>query len=117
MKLLVILNGNPYDGSDVTRNALRLTDFALKAGDNASIFLMNDSIDLAREGVGQGEYDTDLTAMLKDLIIKNVPVKVCGSCLSRCGLHRGQPLINGAVESKMPELVEWIRQADKIVSF
>jgi len=48
MKLLIILNKNPYDGSDVTRNALRLADFALKASDSVSIFLMNDSVDLSK---------------------------------------------------------------------
>lgn len=117
MKLLIILNRNPYDGSDVTRNALRLADFTLKAGDQAQIFLMNDAVDLAREGVSSGSYDTDLGMMLGELIVKGIPVKVCATCLTRCGLAKGQPLVKGAAEGKMPELVEWIRLADKVVSF
>lgn len=117
MKLLIILNNNPYDGSDVTRNALRLADFTLKALDSVFIFLMNDSVDLAREGVSPGGYDTNLGNMLAELIAKGVPVKVCGTCLSRCGLAKDSKLIPGAIESKMPELVNWIREADKVVSF
>jgi len=117
MKMLIILNGNPYDGSDVTRNALRLADFTLKAGDNVSIFLMNDAVDLAREGVSPGGYDTHLGNMLVDLIAKGVPVKACGSCLTRCGLAKTMPLVKGAIEAKMPELVSWIKEADRVISF
>jgi uncharacterized protein involved in oxidation of intracellular sulfur len=117
MKLLIVLNHNPYDGSDVTRNALRLADFTLKAGDSAFIFLMNDAVDLAREGVNPGGYDTDLGEMLVKLMAKGVPVKLCGSCLSRCGLNRASALIKGALESSMPELIAWIKEADRVISF
>jgi uncharacterized protein involved in oxidation of intracellular sulfur len=117
MKLLIILNRNPYDGSDVTRNALRLADFALEALDNVSIFLMNDAVDLSREGVSQGGYDTNLGVMLRDLISKGVPVKVCSTCLMRCGSGREKPLIGGAIEAKMPELVSLIKEANKVISF
>jgi len=117
MKLLIILNRNPYDGSDVTRNALRLADFTLKALDSVSIFLMSDAVDLAREGVSQGGYDTNLGNMLVELIAKGVPVKVCSTCLTRCGLAKGMPLIKGAIEAKMPELVSLTKEADKVISF
>jgi len=117
MKLLIILNHQPYDGSDVTRNALRLVDFTLKAGDDAFIFLMNDAVDLAREGANPGGYDTDLGSMLVELMGKGVPVKLCGSCLARCGMYRGNPLLKGAVESSMPELVAWIKEADRVITF
>jgi len=117
MKLLLVLNRNPYDGSDVARNALRLADFTLKAGDGVSLFLMNDAVDLAREGVLPGAYDTDLGNMLRELMAKGVPVKLCKSCLTRCGLAKGRPLIPGAVESTMPELVNQIKEADKVLSF
>jgi uncharacterized protein involved in oxidation of intracellular sulfur len=117
MKLLIVLNPNPYDGSDVTRNALRLADFTLQAGDSVNIFLMNDAVDLARQGVGPVSYDTNLGAMLTELIGKGVPVKVCGSCLERCGLAKDKPLIDGAHKAKMPELVAWIKEADKVISF
>jgi uncharacterized protein involved in oxidation of intracellular sulfur len=117
MNLLIILNPNPYDGSDVTRNALRLADFTLKAGSSVSIFLMNDAVDLAREGLACGSYDTDLGAMLVDLVNKGVQVKVCSTCLTRCGLAKDKPLMKEVVEAKMPELVQWIEAADKVVSF
>lgn len=48
--------------------------------------------------------------MLKGLIEKGMPVKVCGTCVVRYGVHKGKPLIRGAVEPKMPELAEWIEE-------
>jgi uncharacterized protein involved in oxidation of intracellular sulfur len=78
---------------------------------------MNDSIDLAKEGVTPPEGYYNLTEMLQELIGKGVQVKVCGTCLVRCGIHKQKPLIEGAPEAKMPELAEWVTQSDKVISF
>jgi uncharacterized protein involved in oxidation of intracellular sulfur len=116
MKLLIILNRNPYDGSDVTRNALRLADFSLKALYSVSIFLMNDAVDLAKEGVLLCEYDTNLGNMPVELTDKDITVRVCDTCLTRFGLAKGMPLMKGAIEAKMPELVSLIKEADTVIS-
>ena len=56
---LLVFNRNPYDGSDVTRNGLRLTEQLLNAGLVVNIFLMNDSVDLARNAavLPEGYFD------------------------------------------------------------
>lgn len=117
MNTLLILNRNPYDGTDVAWNALRLGEKLLDRGTELRIFLMNDSIDLAKEGVTPPEGYFNLTEMLQRLMGKGAPVKVCGTCLVRCGIHKNKPLINGVVEAKMPELAEWITESDKVISF
>jgi len=117
MKTLIVLNRHPYDGTDVTWNALRLGEKLLEKGAELRIFLMNDSIDIAKEGVTPPEGYFNLTEMLQQLMGRGIPVKVCGTCLVRCGIHKNKPLISGAVEAKMPELAEWIIESDKIVSF
>jgi uncharacterized protein involved in oxidation of intracellular sulfur len=117
MKTLIVLNRNPYDGTDVTWNALRLGEKLIEKGTELRIFLMNDSIDLAKEGVTPPEGYYNLTEMLQELIAKGVQVKVCGTCLLRCGIHKQKPLIEGAPEAKMPELAEWITESDKVISF
>jgi len=117
MNTLLVLNGNPYDGTDVTWNALRLANKLLEKGGGVRIFLMNDSVDLAKEGVTPPEGYFDLTEMLQGLMSQGVPVKVCGTCLLRRGIHKTKPLITGAVEAKMPELAEWIIESDKVISF
>ena len=49
MSILIIFNHQPYDGSDVAWNGLRLAQNLLKRGEEVRIFLMNDSVDLVRE--------------------------------------------------------------------
>ncbi len=117
MNALIILNHNPYDGTDVTRNALRLAGQLLDTGMSISIFLLNDAVDLGRKGVSPGVYDTNLGDKLNELIAKGVTVKACGSCLSRCGMGKGQPLMDGVKESTMPELARLVKTSDKILSF
>jgi uncharacterized protein involved in oxidation of intracellular sulfur len=39
--ITIILNHHPYDGSDVTWNALRLASTLHKNGEKVNIFLMN----------------------------------------------------------------------------
>jgi len=117
MKVLFVLNRNPYDSTDVTWNALRLGEQLLNEGVELRLFLMNDSVDLARDGVEPPEGYLNLTQMLQGLIGKGVRVKVCSTCLVRCGIHKGKPLIIGAVEAKMRELAEWIAECEKMISF
>ncbi|MBN2019279.1 MAG: DsrE family protein [Sedimentisphaerales bacterium] len=114
---LLVFNRNPYDGTDVTWNGLRLAEQLLNAGLEVNIFLMNDSVDLARDATKAPEGYFDLGKMLKELIARGVPVKVCGTCKARCGIHKGEPYFEGAHEAKMTELAQWFKEADKIISF
>jgi uncharacterized protein involved in oxidation of intracellular sulfur len=79
---------------------------------------MNDSVDLARDVCKPpAGYDQDLSQMLKDLIKKNVQVKVCGTCMARCGIHKNVPYFDGAQKSTMPELTQWVIECDKVLTF
>ncbi|MFP4521122.1 MAG: DsrE/DsrF/TusD sulfur relay family protein, partial [Fibrobacterota bacterium] len=83
MSILLIFNRQPYDNTDVTWNALRLAQTLVKQGQTVRIFLMNDSVDLAREScTPPAGYDQDLKAMLKELIASKVEVEVCGTCMA-----------------------------------
>ena len=78
MKILLILANQPYNGSD---NALRLAGSLHKKSEEVRIFLMNDAVDLVRDGTEKpGDYDIDLVAKLKELYRGGVALKVCGSC-------------------------------------
>ena len=113
--LLLILNRKPDDGTDVTWNALRLALQALKDGMAVRIFLMNDSVDLAREGFPPGP-DYDLQKMLLDAVSRGAQAKLCKTCITRCGLE-GKPLRPEIRVGTMPELSEWIQTSDRVVSF
>ena len=75
MATLLILNQQPYDGTDVTWNALRLAGQLHSDGVEVRIFLMNDSVDLARDGITPPEGVEDMVAMTKDLIAKGFQSK------------------------------------------
>lgn len=118
MKTLIIFNREPYDSTDVTWNGLRLADKLLEAGSEVRLFLMNDAVDMARDVCRPPEgYDQDLSKMLKDLIARGVPVKVCGTCMSRCGIYKNHPYFDGAEKSTMPALAQWVIECDKVITF
>lgn len=118
MSVLIIFNREPYDGTDVTWNGLRLAGQLLDAGQDARLFLMNDAVDMARDVCTPPEgYDQDLGAMLRDLITRGAPVKVCGTCMARCGIYKNHPYTAGAKSSTMAELAEWVINSEKVLTF
>ncbi len=118
MKTLIIFNREPYDNTDVTWNGLRLAKTLQEKGNEVRIFLMNDSVDMARDVcVPPANYDQDLSQMLKDLIAVDVAVKVCGTCMARCGIYKNHPYFEGAEKSTMGELADWVMDSDKVLTF
>ena len=117
MATLLILNQQPYDGTDVTWNALRLARQLNDEGVEVRIFLMNDSVDLARNGITPPDGIEDMVQMTKDLISKGVLVKVCGTCQNRCGILKGEPYYEGAQFSTMAECSAWVQNSEKVLTF
>jgi uncharacterized protein involved in oxidation of intracellular sulfur len=118
MKILLILNRAPYDGTDVTWNGLRLAGKLRENGQDVRIFLMNDAVDLARDACRPPEgYDQDLSGMLRDLIGHGVAVKVCGTCMARCGIFKNHPYFAGAEKSTMQALSEWVVESERVLTF
>lgn len=118
MKILIIFNREPYDGTDVTWNGLRLAGQLVKNGQEVRIFLMNDAVDLARDVCKPpAGYDQDLSEILKELIGQGVSVQVCGTCMARCGIYKNHPYFEGAEKSTMQALTEWVIDSDKVITF
>jgi uncharacterized protein involved in oxidation of intracellular sulfur len=113
-----IFNHEPYDGSDIAYNALRLVKNLHKNGESVNIFLMNDAVDLARGICVKPEiYDFDLHDMIKKLYERGVVVRACGTCNARCGLYKNTPYISDEISSTMDQLTEWVMQSDKVLTF
>ncbi len=118
MKILIIFNRQPYDGTDVTWNGLRLAEKLDEQGEQVRLFLMNDSVDMARDECEPPDsYDQDLSEHLKEVISKGIPVKVCGTCQVRCGIYKNKPYFEGAEKATMGELSEWIIESDNVITF
>ncbi len=117
-KILLVFNREPYDQTDVTWNGLRLAETLRKNGHEIRIFLMNDAVDMARDACSPPEsYDQDLSQMLKNLISNKVEVKVCGTCMTRCGIYKNHPYFEGAEKSTMMDLATWVADSDKVLTF
>ena len=118
MKVLLVFNHEPYDGTDVTWNGLRLAGKLAEGGNEVRLFLMNDAVDMARNScIPLAGYDQDLVRMLKDLIGRGVSVKVCGTCMARCGIYKNQPYFDGAEQSTMQALADWVVDSDRVITF
>lgn len=116
MSLLLVISNPPYDGTDVAWNALRLADTALGEGLDVRMFLMNDAVDLAHPASRPAGSEFDLTQMLGDLIGKGAAVRLCKTCLTRCGIGGGDTIPDAQIAG-MKDLVQWITDSDKVVSF
>ncbi|MEV9617066.1 DsrE/DsrF/TusD sulfur relay family protein [Aliarcobacter butzleri] len=115
---LFILNNQPYDGSDKTYNALRLAKNLKDKKEEIKIFLMCDAVDLARDATKKPDfYEYDLVQMLKELYENGVELKVCGTCMARCGLNKNEPYFNDEIKSTMDILGNWTILASKVLIF
>ena len=113
--VLIILSHAPFDG-DTTWNALRLAGTLVERRVPTQIFVMNDAIDLVRSGGIPEGAEFDLQAMLRDLVTKGAGVKVCTTCVNRCGIGRGE-IIPEAIMATMGDLAAWIVESDRAVVF
>jgi uncharacterized protein involved in oxidation of intracellular sulfur len=118
MSTLIIFNNQPYDGSDNAWNALRLAKTLHEKNEKVKIFLMNDSVDLARESTVKPDiYEHDLVQLLKDLYKDGVSLSVCGTCQARCGINKNQPYFSEDIKGTMDQLADWTIEADKVLTF
>lgn len=114
----IILNHQPYDGSDVTWNALRLASTLYKNGESVNIFLMNDAVDLARDKTEKPEsYEHDLVLMLKQMYKSGIALQVCGTCNARCGIYKNEPYFDDKISSTMQVLADWVSQSKQVLTF
>ncbi|MBI5948908.1 MAG: DsrE family protein [Chloroflexi bacterium] len=113
--VLIILSQAPFDG-DATWNALRLASTLLDQKSPVRIFVMNDAIDVIRKGAVPEGAEFDLQAMLRDLLPRGGRIKICTTCINRCGIGQGE-VIPEAIMATMADLAAWITGSDRVVVF
>lgn len=113
--VLIILSHAPFDG-DTTWNALRLASTLLDRKSEVRIFVMNDAIDVVRQGAVPEGSEFDLQAMLRDLFPRGGRVKICTTCINRCGIGQGE-VIPEAILATMADLAAWITESERVLVF
>lgn len=116
MRLLVIVNDQPY-GSERPYNALRLAGALAKRDDTeVRIFLMGDAVACALAGQAAPDGYYHLDRMLIAALRHGANVSCCGSCMDARALPEEQ-LVDGARRSTLEELADWTLWADQSLTF
>ena len=116
MRVLVIVNDQPY-GSERPWHALRLAgSLAKREGTDVRIFLMGDAVGCAMAGqvLPNGYYHLD--RMLVSALRHGAEVGLCGTCMDARGIDEGE-IVEGTRRSSLEELADWTLWADKVVTF
>lgn len=115
VSVLIVLSQAPTDG-DATWNALRLAGTLLDRGQAVRLFVMNDAIDIVRQGSTPAGAEFDLQKMLKELLPKGARLKICTTCVNRCGIGHGD-IIPEAIMATMADLASWVVESDRALVF
>ena len=113
--VLIVLSHSPFDG-DTTWNALRLASTLQSHEIAVRVFVMNDATDLVRQGALPEGAEFDLQGMLRALLLRGGRVKVCTTCVTRCGMHSGD-VMPEVVMATMGDLATWVVESDRAVTF
>ena len=113
----MILNDPPY-GTERSYNGLRLAMALKKENPEATVnvFLLADAVSCAVSGQKNPEGYYNLERMLRALVVKNVAIKCCGTCLDARGLSE-EYLLDGVERGTMGDLAKWTSESDKVVTF
>lgn len=123
MATMTIILGEPPYGRERAYLTMRFILTALHEGHEVNLFLFEEAVYLPKEVQQSSEASEDLDEklsncknLMKSAIEMGAKVKVCGICAKERTLSQDD-LIEGATIGAMQDLIRWIMEADKGVSF
>ena len=114
MKLLVIINCRADDGTDIAWNAVRLANKALEMGSEVRIFLLNDGVWNAHKSFAMAQIET--YALIEQALKTGAVLRACGTCIDRNHIEVAD-MHPEVIVSTLPDLVNWVADSDRIVTF
>jgi tRNA 2-thiouridine synthesizing protein D len=121
-KMTVILGEPPY-GKERAYLSMRFILTALTEGHDVNLFLFEEAVYLPKEvqesekrSADRDEKLANCKNLMKSALEMGANVKVCGVCARERTLSQDD-LIEGVTIGAMQELIRWIVEADKVVSF
>jgi len=111
----IILNETAY-GKERAWNALRLAMAMMTKDMKVKIFLLEDGVSVAKKGQRPPEGYYNLEKMLTQLVQNGAKVRACSTCLQARGLSQSE-LVEGVEAGKLLDLVEWVKESKKVLSF
>ena len=119
MALMTIILGEPPYGHERAWTALRFAQAALDEGHTVNIFLFEDAVYLTRETLPSemaDEKHRDCRDLIVAIIARGAQVKACGICARERDMDTDK-LIEGASIGAMQDLIGWVAEGEKVVSF
>jgi tRNA 2-thiouridine synthesizing protein D len=120
---ITVLIGEPPYGNERVYSAFRFALAARFEGHEVNIFLLEDAIFAAKTGQNpasiQGLMDGKMPncgELLAEVVKQGGNVMCCGVCCSERGIKQ-EDLLEGVPIGSMANLVQWVVESDKFVSF
>ena len=103
---IIISQTNP----ETNWNALRLANFAIKEGDEVTIFLAGEGVEYEQSSSKKFNIQEQVAEFLKS---EKAHILACGTCLK----SRNQEATNTCPMSTMKDLYALVQESDKILTF
>ncbi len=123
MATITVIIGEPPYGKERVYSTLRFALAALSGGHKVNLFAFEDALYAARRGQAPAEFPGVLDErmpnceeLLKAAVRQGAALKLCGVCAQERGVQSSE-LIEGAQIGGMTDLVKWVLESDKVVSF
>jgi len=114
LKFTVVITTAPY-GHERAYSALRFALTSLLEGIHVNIFLIEDGVYLAKRSQDPSDFPNYLE-YLKNCIEAGAVVKACGPCCKARGLSE-EDLVEGVILGTMHDLVNFVKESDRVVTF
>ena len=122
MAVITVAVGDPPYGKQRVYTALRFSLVALHEGHQVNLFLFEDAVFAAKRGqrppempvgdAGMPNCEELLTASIQE----GLKVKACRVCTAERGLSQTE-VMEGVEAGSMADLVDWVVNSDKTVTF
>ena len=122
MTVITVAVGDPPYGKERVYTALRFSLVALHEGHQVNLFLFEDAVFAAKRGQKPPEMPVGDAGMpnceqlLRASIQEGLKVKACRVCTAERGLSR-EEVVEDVEAGSMADLVNWVVNSDKTVTF
>ncbi|MBI3090105.1 MAG: DsrE family protein [Candidatus Tectomicrobia bacterium] len=123
MATITVIVGEPPYGKERLYTTLRFVLAARYENHEVNLFLFEDAVLVCKKGQAPKEMPfladermPNCEGLMKAALAQGVRVKLCGVCAAERALEQGE-MIEGAEIASMQDLVRWVVEAEKVVSF
>jgi sulfur relay (sulfurtransferase) complex TusBCD TusD component (DsrE family) len=112
----IVIQNAPYKAGNKAWHALRFAGAALTEDMQVRVHLLDDGVEVGRQGHQVPEGTVNPEALLSELIECGLEVKACGMSLDDCASDE-EAMIHGIERGSMKALAGWVKSSDQVMVF